>query len=93
MSSFRHVVIAAALSLTAGVATAADASKQHNKDGFTTFVEDGRLWVFKNGSTELEDFKKHGEPAKMATKIGAGPAGMTVKSADIDTVEAYLAAP
>lgn len=28
-----------------------------------------------------------------ATKIGAGPAGAIVKSTEIETVEAYLAAP
>jgi len=58
--------------------------------GYVTEVEDGRLWVFKAGSAELEEFKKHGEPAKQFTNVGAGPNGMTVKSADQATLDAYL---
>lgn len=59
--------------------------------GFVTEVEDGRLWVFKENSAELTEFKQHGEPAKQFTVIGAGPKGMTVKSADKETLDEYLA--
>lgn len=58
--------------------------------GFVTEVEDGRLWVFKENSAELTEFKKHGEPAKQFTVIGAGPKGMTVKAADQITLDEYL---
>lgn len=58
--------------------------------GFVTEVEDGRLWVFKENSAELTEFKQHGEPAKQFTVIGAGPKGMTVKSADQQTLDEYL---
>lgn len=71
------------------IATAAFAS-QYNKPGFVTEVEDGRLWVFREGSKELEEFKKTGEPAKQFTDIGSGPDGMTVKSADEQTLKDYL---
>ena len=62
------------------------------KYGFVTEIEDGRLWVFKKDSKELEEFKKHGEPAKQFSNIGAGPNGMTVKSADQATLDEYLKA-
>lgn len=91
---FRRRMLAAVLLSTMTFAgQSAEESKQYNKAGFVTFVEDGRLWVFKAGSAELEDFKKYGEPTKMATKIGEGPEGMTIKGIDIETVDAYLAAP
>lgn len=60
--------------------------------GYVTEVEDGRLWVFKSNSAELAEFKEHGEPAKQFTNIGAGPNGMTVKSADQATLDEYLKA-
>jgi len=41
------------------------------------------------GSKELEEFKKTGEPAKQFTDIGRGPDGMTVKAADEQTLEDY----
>jgi hypothetical protein len=55
-------------------------------------VRDGRLWVFREGSKELEEFKKQGEPAHQVTRVGAGPKGMTIKSADAKVIEDYLAA-
>ncbi len=71
-------------------AHAADAASAHDKPGFETFEVDGRLWVFKADSRDLEEFKKHGEPVKVYTEIGVGPNGMTLKSADEATVKAYL---
>jgi hypothetical protein len=68
------------------------AASKYDVDGFTTKVEDGRLWVFEEGSKELEFFKEHGEPAKKYTNIGAGPDGMTVKSASQETLDKYLSA-
>ena len=56
------------------------------------FEKDGRLWVFKTGSKDLATFKEHGEPAKSVTSIGTGPNGMSVRSGDMDTIKAYLAA-
>ena len=78
-----------AMLLTSLFATAAFAS-QYDKPGFVTEVEDGRLWEFREGSKELEEFKKTGEPAKQFTDIGSGPNGMTVKSADDQTLKDYL---
>jgi hypothetical protein len=78
-----------AMLLTSLFASATFAS-QYDKPGFITEVEDGRLWVFREGSKELEDFKKTGEPAKQFSDIGAGPNGITVKSADEKTLKDYL---
>lgn len=60
------------------------------KPGFYTQIIDGRLWVFKEDSKDLEEFKKHGEPAKSISRIGAGPRGMTLRSGDAATLDAYL---
>ncbi|MBU0723388.1 MAG: hypothetical protein KJ904_12530 [Alphaproteobacteria bacterium] len=64
----------------------------YDKPGFTTKVDDGRLWVFKTGSKELADFQKKGEPAKQVTRIAAGPNRMTIRSNDSAVIDAYLAA-
>jgi len=61
-----------------------------HQPGFATFVKEGRLWVFKLGSEGLEEFKASGEPGKCVVRPGAGPGGMTVKSDELETVEAYL---
>src|SRR5262249_8788709 len=55
---------------------------EYAKPGFVTLLEDGRLWVFKEGSKELKAFKKDGELAKHVTIFGGGPKGMTVKAPD-----------
>jgi hypothetical protein len=62
------------------------------KDGFVTILEDDRLWVFHTDSDELAAFKANGELAKHTTQIGVGPAGMTMKAADKETILEYLAA-
>lgn len=66
------------------------AASEFNKPGFVTEVEDGRLWVFREGSQELKDFQENGEPAKQFTEIGTGPNGMTVKAADEQSLKDYL---
>lgn len=60
------------------------------KEGFVTRMEDGRVWVFIEGSSELAAFEKHGELAKHVIRPGAGPAGMTVKAPDVETLQSYL---
>ena len=60
------------------------------KPGFVTFLEDGRLWVFKENAKELADFQKDGELARHVVFPGQGPARMTLKAPDRDTVLAYL---
>lgn len=61
------------------------------KPGFEVFIEDGRLWVFREGSDELKQFKATGEPAKQFAMVGAGPRGVTLKSTDRSTIVAYQA--
>lgn len=73
-------------------ATPTAASGPHAKPGFVTDVQDGRLWVFRADSKDLADFRKHGEPARMVTRIGAGPNGMTIRSSDAKVIDDYLAA-
>jgi hypothetical protein len=60
--------------------------------GFSTFVVEGRVWVFADGDAGIAEFQAQGEPAKCVTRPGAGPLGMTVKAPDSATIEAYLKA-
>jgi len=93
-----------AAGLLAGCATAETATQKaaaahlqpaapHAKPGFHTELDkDGRLWVFKADSKELEEFKAKGKPAKHVVRPAAGPMGLTVKAVDFETIDAYLAA-
>jgi hypothetical protein len=63
---------------------------KYGRAGFAVSEDDGRLWVFRDGSKELEEFRKGGEPAKRVTRIGAGPDGRTVMGPDAETLDAYL---
>ena len=56
-------------------------------------MEDGRLWVFREGAKELSLFEEAGELAKHVIRPGAGPGGMTIKGPDADTIDAYLSQP
>lgn len=69
---------------------AASAATPYDKPGFVTKVEDGRLWVFKEGSPELEQFEKHGEPTINVSRIGEGPEGMTLKAPSYEVLDTYL---
>jgi hypothetical protein len=64
---------------------------EYAKAGFVTFLEDGRLWILKEGSKDLADFQKNGELAKFVVIPGGGPKGMTVKSPDKEIIEEYMA--
>jgi hypothetical protein len=88
-----RALVAAGLAVTlAACATAPSSSPSLSKPGFYTEVKDGRLWVFREGSKELTEFKQHGEPAKQVTRIGGGPNGMTIKSSDAKVIDDYMAA-
>ena len=60
--------------------------------GYYTQMEDGRLWVFRAESPELEEFLQTGEPAKQVVRPLAGPFGLTLKSVDTELIDEYLAA-
>ncbi len=62
------------------------------KNGFVTRIVDGRLWVFHEGAKEIAKFDKDGELVKQVIRPGAGPGGITVKAAETETINAYLAA-
>ncbi|TWT39044.1 hypothetical protein [Blastopirellula retiformator] len=59
------------------------------KPGFLTAIEDGRVWVLKEGSDAAKEFVAAGEPAKQVIRPGAGPLGVTLKSDDAATIAAY----
>ncbi len=61
-------------------------------EGFRVYKEEGRLWVFRDGSASLEEYREEGPPEKRVTKIGAGPDGQTVMSEEGATIDAWLAA-
>jgi len=88
MRAIWRAVAAVGLVMIVGCASTASLSKP----GFYTEVRDGRLWVFREGSKELEAFKQHGEPAQQVTRVGGGPNGLTVKSSDAAVIDDYLAA-
>jgi len=63
----------------------------YDKAGFFTKVDDdGRLWVFREGSAAHQQFVEHGEPAKIVTRPGGGPGGITIRSVDAETIDAYM---
>ena len=80
---------------TAGPAADTSGSPTRTPDldraGFVTFLDGGRLWVFRNATEALTEFLKTGEPAKQFTVPGGGPRGVTVKAPDRETLVAYLA--
>ena len=60
------------------------------KPGFVVLEEDGRLWVFREGSSDLAKFQEAGELAKQVVRPKAGPGGVTLKSNDSATIDEYL---
>ena len=60
------------------------------RDGFETFIVDGRVWVFRAGAEEIAEFRSNGELAKSVTRPGAGPGRMTIRSVDSETIDLYL---
>ena len=57
--------------------------------GFFVETLDGRLWVFKEGSEALADYRQVGEPAKRLTRIAAGPDDLTLIGPDAETLDEY----
>lgn len=91
MAKVKRIGVIMAVLLLAGAALAMAGTK-FDKPGFVTEMEDGRLWVFLDGSKELGQFREHGELAKHIIRPGAGPEGMTLKAPDAETADAYLLA-
>jgi hypothetical protein len=59
--------------------------------GFAVIAEDGRLWIFEDGSQDHQTFLAMGEPAKSVTLVGAGPGGRTLRSTEIGILHDYMA--
>jgi len=62
------------------------------KPGFVVIPEDGRLWVFREGSPALKEFGRFGELGKHVTRPGSGPDGKTLRSSDAEVILEYTAA-
>lgn len=62
----------------------------HEKEGFVLIEEDGRLWVFREGSADLKKFLAEGEPAKQVIRPVAGVNGVTLKSTESETIDEYI---
>ncbi|MFP4348062.1 MAG: hypothetical protein ACOC3W_04215, partial [Thermodesulfobacteriota bacterium] len=104
MNSPRYLIAALAVgsiitffgcaSTMAGADTAGGSKEKaaYAKPGFHTMVEDGRLWVFRQGAEEYDDYRKHGELAKHVIRPAAGPGGVTIKAPDTETMTLYLSA-
>ncbi len=60
------------------------------KSGFETAMIDGRLWVFRSGSQEWDEFNSKGASDKHVTQVGVGPEGITVKAPDRGTIVDYM---
>jgi hypothetical protein len=86
------MILAAGCASTTDRDTAAAVQADYDQPGFVTDVVDGRLWIFRADSAELEEYRSMGEPAKHVIRVGAGPNGMTVKGPDGETIDAYLKA-
>lgn len=90
------VILAAAGASIIGCATATEAAGEplaldrYAKPGFVVLEEDGRLWVFREGSDDLAMFREVGEPARQVVRPRAAPGGVTVKSTDSATIDEYL---
>ena len=80
--------------LIAGCATAAEQPaldlEMYAKPGFVVLEDDGRLWVFREGSDDLAAFQESGEPAKQVVRPLAAPGGVTMKSTESATIDEYL---
>lgn len=87
---FKRISLAAVLA--AAVVMPVMAATPYDKPGFVTKIENGRLWVFQEGSKELAEFEKNGEPTINVSRIGEGPEGMTLKAPSNEVIDAYMAA-
>jgi len=85
------LILAFLIPTLALTACATTSGSKYDKEGYAAFVVEERLWVFKDPSKELDEYRATGhEPGKLATAIGAGPNGMTVKAPDNETLQGYL---
>jgi hypothetical protein len=64
-------------------------SPQYDRPGFETFLEKGKIWVFKIPSPKWSDYLRAGELAKRVTWIGDGPEGKTLLAPDNETLYEY----
>ncbi len=60
------------------------------REGFATFLDGDRVWVFREGSAELADFRARGDQVPQVERAGAGPGDRTVVAPDEATLSLYL---
>ncbi|PQO45529.1 hypothetical protein [Blastopirellula marina] len=63
------------------------------KPGFVTFFDNGRAWIFREGSEAAAEYAQGTKPEKYVTRIGAGPMRTTLKALDAETIDAFLGNP
>ncbi len=68
------------------------AATRYALPGYFVRMDDGRLWVFEEGSEALASFLAKGEPAKRVTLVGQGPDGKTLLGDDDEVMRRYGAA-
>jgi putative transposon-encoded protein len=73
-------------------ASAATIDSPYNKPGYVAEVQDGRLYVVPADSELITAEGVEIPEKKIVTSIGAGPAGMTIRSDSKETTVGYLAA-
>lgn len=62
-----------------------------SKPGFQVEVLDGGVWVFRRDGADLERFRAGEELAAEVIFVGAGPLGATLRAAEREVLEDYLA--
>lgn len=65
-------------------------SDAYGLPGFAVYEDEGRLWVFRENSGALKEYRTNGEPAKRVTLVGAGPDGRTLMGAETETLQDYM---
>lgn len=96
MSRRAFVLGSLAVAPLAGIAVASgpvSLGSPHDKAGFRTAVVEGRLWVFRQADERsITEFTRNSELGRMVARVGAGPNRMTIRAADAETIDEYLAA-
>ncbi len=88
---FLVLVAAVAMGCSASELKAGNGAVNYDRPGFVTAVDDGRLWVFRQGSKEAEAYlQSKSKPAKHVVRVGSGPDGMTVRSPEASLIDAYM---
>jgi hypothetical protein len=70
---------------------AAQATQSYDKPGYVAFEQDGRLWVFPEGSEAATRYSGHEKPEKHVTRVSACIDRATIKSVEAQTLNDFIA--